>query len=285
MSAPGSIRLFTHRSATDTGDAVVKLLDAAHEAGVSVRAAGEEIEKHALQADRRIASVEADEGAGDTDVAVVLGGDGTILSALREFARTGVPVFAFNFGAIGFLATVDEFDEGLELLLSGGYESEAMPALTITTEAGGADAAGDVSLHRRPGLRVAELGYAVDGEPLGRVRCDGLVASTPAGSTGYNLANGGPLLAWGVEGFVISFIAPHSLTARPVVAAPDGVLTIENGSAHEAVDITTDGRPAGELEPGERLDVRFERDVFRLALTPGSNFYHRVREKFGRIAY
>src|SRR5439155_625219 len=98
-------------------------------------------------------------------------------------------------------------------------------------------------------------GVAVDGSDeiegidLGSVRCDGLVLATPAGSTGYNLANGGPVLAWGVEGYVISFIAPHSLTARPMVAAPNDSIVIHNRSVDEAVDIAVDGRPAGTLEP------------------------------------
>ncbi len=96
-----------------------------------------------------------------------------------------------------------------------------MPALTITTEAGVRTPRGTSPCTAGRGTEWPSSDTAVDGEPLGQVRCDGLVASTPAGSTGYNLANGGPLLAWGVEGFVISFIAPHSLTARPLVAAPD----------------------------------------------------------------
>src|SRR3712207_9170575 len=88
-------------------------------------------------------------------------------------------------------------------------------------------------------MRVADLAYALAGEEIGRVRCDGLVVSTPAGSTGYNLANGGPVLAWGVEGHVVSFIAPHSLAARPLVVAPDDELILRNTS-HDPVDVMTD---------------------------------------------
>ncbi|CAN5203089.1 hypothetical protein BH18CHL2_BH18CHL2_13510 [soil metagenome] len=218
---------------------------------------------------------------------MVLGGDGTILRALRTFAGRDVPTFAFNFGAIGFLATVDHdgFDDGLRRVVSGDFEVVSMPALVIDTGDGPRRAAGDVSFHRRPEGRVAELAYSVEDEQLGKVRCDGLVASTPVGSTGYNLANGGPLLAWGVEGFVVSFIAPHSLTARGVVVAPDSPLKVLNCSEREAVDVTTDGRTVCALEPGDGLEVRFEHDMIRLAQTPGSTFYRRLREKFGRIAY
>ncbi len=109
----------------------------------------------------------------------------------------------------------------------------------------------DVAIHRKVGERVAEIAYVLDGEELGSVRCDGLVVATPAGSTGYNLANGGPVMAWGVEGFVVSFIAPHSLTARTLVAAPNDRLEIHNRS-REALDVSVDGRPVCEIAPGAR---------------------------------
>ena len=91
------------------------------------------------------------------------------------------------------------------------------------------------------------------------MRCDGLVVSTPQGSTGYNLANGGPVLAWGVRGFVVSFIAPHSLTARSLVVAPDDLMTINNRSRDEPVEVHVDGRPVLELAPGEDIHVEFAR--------------------------
>jgi NAD+ kinase len=142
----------------------------------------------------------------------------------------------------------------------------------------------DISVHRKPGFRVAELAYALAGEEIGRVRCDGLVVSTPQGSTGYNLANGGPVLAWGVAGFVVSFIAPHSLTARSLVVAPDDLLTVNNRSRDEPVEVHADGRPVVELGPGEDLHVEFARATAVLAQLPGASFYHRLRERFGRLA-
>ena len=115
------------------------------------------------------------------------------------------------------------------------------------------------------------------------MRCDGLVIATPAGSTGYNLANGGPVLAWGVEGFVVSFIAPHSLTARALVVAPGDLLSVHNRSQDE-VEISLDGRPGGTLDPGEAIAASFLREAADLAQVPGSSFYRRLREKFGRLA-
>src|SRR4029077_20283455 len=126
-----------------------------------------------------------------------------------------------------------------------------------------------------------DLQYSVGDDEIGRVRCDGLVVATPAGSTGYNLANGGPVMAWGVEGFVVSFIAPHSLTARALVVAPNDVLTVGNCSRDEPVDVVVDGRPVCVLEPDEQLKARFSEGQGHLAQLAGSNFYNRLREKFG----
>jgi NAD+ kinase len=139
-----------------------------------------------------------------------------------------------------------------------------------------------VAIHRKVGERVADLSYALEGEEIGSVRCDGLVVATPAGSTGYNLANGGPVMAWGVEGFVVSFIAPHSLTARALVAAPGDRLTIHNRSK-EPLDVAVDGRPAGEIAAGATIEASFIHEVGTIALLPGSSFYRRLREKFGRL--
>ena len=162
----------------------------------------------------------------DVEMVLVLGGDGTILRALRRYAGTGVPVFAINFGEVGFLATLDreDLDDAFRRAVNGDFELLHLPALELDAPRGPASssnvelAINDVSFHRKVGERVAELAYVLNGEEVGSVRCDGLVVATPAGSTGYNLANGGPLLAWGVAGFVVSFIAPHTLTAR----APGG---------------------------------------------------------------
>lgn len=285
MSAPRRATLFTHTLIDDTHDAVVRLLDAFVEAGVEVLVPPEEAVKHSVQErDGLLLDAGPEE---ETDVAVVLGGDGTILTALRATAARRTPVFAFNYGAIGFLSTVERdcLDEGIERLLAGRYEVLEMPALAVDLDGECRIGVNDISLHRRTNSRVAELGYSVRGDQLGKVRCDGLVAATPVGSTGYNLANGGPILAWGVEGYVVSFIAPHTLTARALVVAPDDVLTIENLSSREPVDVTTDNRPVAELAPGASVEVRFLHDQVHLAQREGAHFYHRIREKFGRLAY
>jgi NAD+ kinase len=196
-----------------------------------------------------------------------------------------VPVFAFNYGTIGFLAAVERerLAEGLRRAFAGEFEVIAMPGLE-TTFGDDSLALNDVSLIRRPHSRVAELSYRLGGKEVGHVRCDGLVAATPAGSTGYNLANQGPILAWGVEGYVVSFIAPHTLTARALVVAPDDVLSVTNAAGREAVDVALDGEHIGELASGAEMEIRFRDAIGRLAQLQGANFYRRVREKFGRLA-
>lgn len=220
------------------------------------------------------------------DVCIVIGGDGSILRSLRTFAHTGIPTFGFNFGTIGFLTTVEkeELDSGIRQALKGEYEVLALPALRLRY--GDLDFYGvnDISFNRTRDARVAEVAYSLAGEQVGRVRCDGVVAATPAGSTGYNLANNGPILAWGVEGFVVSFISPHTLTARALVAAPSDQLGVTNKGRLDPLEIIVDGLMVGTLPVGETATISFEDDVASLAQIPGSNFYHRFRDKFGKLA-
>ncbi len=282
MSRVASV--LTHRRAADTEAALGALVAAARRAGVTLRFDVEETRKHGLEAADHV-DVDAALSP-DVDLCVVMGGDGTILTALRAYANTGVPVFAVNFGEVGFLATLDPdgLDEDFDRAFSGDFETLELPGITVGRNSGSWTAMNDMSVHRKPGFRVADLAYALAGEEIGRVRCDGLVVSTPQGSTGYNLANGGPVLAWGVAGFVVSFIAPHSLTARSLVVAPDDLLTIANRSPDEPVEVHVDGRPVVELQPGEDIHVEFARVTAMLAQLPGASFYHRLRERFGRLA-
>jgi NAD+ kinase len=278
-----AIVLLTHTHPEQTADAVRDAVAAAEAAGCRVLAEQEEIDKHRDAA----AGIEAiAELPGEADACLVLGGDGTILKALRACARRDVPVFGINFGTVGFLAAVEreELGTGLQSLFAGGFEILGMPGLEASVDTSTPMALNDVSLIRRPHGRVAELSYRLGGREVGHVRCDGLVAATPAGSTGYNLANQGPILAWGVEGYVVSFIAPHTLTARPLVVAPHDVLSIGNAPDRDPVDVVLDGEYVGELASGAEMHVGFRDGVSQLAQLPGANFYRRIREKFGRLA-
>jgi NAD+ kinase len=277
--------VLTHRRVADTATALRELTASARRAGVGLRFNEDETRKHGLTPAN---GIEVDSTALDeADLCIVMGGDGTILTALRHYAGTGVPVFAVNFGEVGFLATVDPEDglaQNFDRAFAGDFETLELPTISVGRPEGSWTAMNDISVHRKPGHRVADLAYGLAGEEIGRVRCDGLVVATPQGSTGYNLANGGPVMAWGVEGYVVSFVAPHSLTARALVIAPDDLLTINNASREEPVEVHVDGRPTCELPPGEDLHVEFGQLHGTLAQLPGASFYHRLRERFGRLA-
>ena len=315
--AARTVTVLSHTRPAQTGPALRALMAAAEREGVTLRFDADETRKYEL-VPREGLELDAPL-SDDVELCVVLGGDGTILRGLRRYAGTSVPVYAVNYGQVGFLATVDpeDHDDDLEgafgRALAGDFEVLTLPALALETPDGPQAAINDLSIHRRSGKRVAELSYAIDGEEAGSVRCDGLVIATPAGSTGYNLANGvghedvasvrcdglvisspagstgynlangGPVMAWGVEGFVVSFIAPHSLTARALVVAPGDLLSVHNRSQDE-VDISLDGRPGGTLDPGEAIAASFLREAADLAQVPGSSFYRRMRQKFGRLA-
>jgi NAD+ kinase len=276
--------VFTHRRPDETRDALAEVIEVARENGWTLRFAPEETRKHGLApADGLVLDAPV---AREVDLCIALGGDGTILHGLRAYADTGVPVFGINFGEVGFLATIDPdgIGAGVGRALRGEFDVLKLPGIEVSAGEQTWLAMNDVSFHRQQGLRVADLAFDVDGEEVGRVRCDGLVIATPAGSTGYNLANGGPVMAWGVEGLAVSFIAPHSLTARALVVAPQDPIAVRSRSREEPVDVSVDGRPVCELAPGGRVTARFRDGVGSLAQTPGASFYHRLREKFGRLA-
>jgi NAD+ kinase len=276
--------VFTHRRPVETRSALTQLREAAQRAGWTLRFSPEETAKHRLApAPGLVLDAPVERVA---DLCVVLGGDGTILHALRVYARTGVPVFAVNFGEVGFLATIDpvEIVAGFARAFRGDYDVLMLPGVEVSANGETWLAMNDVSFHRQQGLRVADLSFDVGHEEVGRVRCDGLVIATPAGSTGYNLANGGPVMAWGVEGLAVSFIAPHSLTARALVVAPRDPIRVRNRSLEEPVEVNVDGRPVCELAPGAEVTASFRDGIGALAQMHDASFYHRLREKFGRLA-
>lgn len=284
MSAGGVVTVMTHSHSQDVAPALTRLIETAHANGVVLHFDADEARKHGLCAGDGI--VVGGEPAEGVRLCVVLGGDGTILAALRRYARSAVPVFAVNFGEVGFLATIEPQElevYGFERALAGDFEELRLPAIRVDTSAGRLTAINDVSFQRLVGGRVAQLAYGVEGEEVGSVRCDGLVICTAAGSTGYNLANGGPVMAWGLEGLGVSFIAPHSLTARALVVAPRDALGVSN-RGRDAVDVSLDGRLACQIQPGDELHARFESDAARLAQLPGWSFYGRLRTKFGRLS-
>ncbi len=276
----------SHSDPGDTAAALTAVRTAAEAAGCKLLAPAEEFEKHGPAADG-IEKLEGDAAEAAVDLCLALGGDGTILRSLRHYSGHRVPVFGINYGTTGFLAAAEaiELEQALDRAFAGDFELIELPGLEARLPGGSLVGFNDVSFTRRPHSRIADLSYRLGGREVGHVRCDGLVAATPVGSTGYNLANGGPILAWGVEGYVVSFVAPHTLTARALVAAPHDVLHVYNAGDRDSVDVAVDGVPAGELGPGVEIEVGFRNGLASLAQLEGETFYGRIRHKFGRLAH
>jgi len=266
--------VITHGRPETIGAALRRLQVVAAEAGVDLLFSEEEVEKHGL--------AEAGDGNGGADLAVVLGGDGTMLRALRRFLGTGVPVLGVNFGRVGFLTGVeaDSLEDGLRRAFAGEYRVVELPSLDARAGTGQWAAVNDVVVTSSSLGRMIELGWAVGGEDLGVLPCDGLICSTPSGSTAYNLSNGGPVLVWGLEAMAVTFVAPHSLHARPLVVPRGPELEVANRTLDVSATVLVDGHVVHELPPGGQVTMRLGEQHSMLATLPESTFFSRYRRVF-----
>jgi NAD+ kinase len=262
----------THGRPEMIGDGLDRLQRVAADSGVDLVYAEEEAEKHAVAVSRD----------GDVDVTVVLGGDGTMLRALRGSLQTGAPVVGVNFGSVGFLTSIPSADleGGLGRVFAGEYEVVALPTLEADVGSEQHVAVNDVVAASSVIGRMVHLAWSIGGEELGVLPCDGIICSTPSGSTAYNLSNGGPVLVWGIDAMTVTFIAPHALDARPLVVPRSRELTVENRTVDVPVTVLVDGRPAGELANGERVVVRLGNARSLLAVLPEATFFRRYRDTF-----
>ena len=229
------------------------------------------------------AGVELVDDAGEqADIAIVLGGDGTMLRALQRFLGTGVPVFGVNFGRVGFLTSVSEaeLESGIARAFAG--EHTVSDLTTVEVEAGGerAVAVNDVVATSSTLGRMVELEWLIGGESLGCVSCDGVICATPAGSTAYNLSNGGPVLAWGLDAMAVTFVSPHSLHVRPLVVPRSRGVEIWNRTPDVGVTVLVDGHRFAEFGADERVAVRLGDRPALLAMLPEATFFRRYRETF-----
>lgn len=264
----------THGQPQTIGPALARLSTVAREAGVRLLMSPDEAEKHGLPPEN---------GDGtDVDIAVVLGGDGTMLRALARFLGTGVPVVGVNFGRVGFLASIprDELEAGLARVFAGEYRVEELPTLDVEVGDERHVAVNDLVVASAVVGRMTRLEWAVGGEALGRLGCDGVVCSTPSGSTGYNFSNGGPVLVWGLDAMAVTFVAPHSLNARPLVV-PRGVeLIVWNRTPDVHATVIVDGHNVGDVAPGGRAVARLGAQVSLLATLPEVTFFRRYGRTF-----
>ncbi len=227
------------------------------------------------------AGVEISDGD-DVDLAVVLGGDGTMLRALHRFLGSPVPVIGVNFGRVGFLSAMgpDGMEAGLARALAGERRVVALPTLDVDVDGVAGVAINDVVCATSSIGRMVELAWTIGGEDLGVQPCDGVICASSTGSTAYNLSSGGPVLVWGLDAMAVTFVSPHSLHARPLVVPRGLDLMVQNVTRDAPARVIADGMVIGDLPPGGRATVRLGERRSLLALLPEMTFFHRYRETF-----
>jgi NAD+ kinase len=219
----------------------------------------------------------------------VLGGDGAILRAARQMGYRQRPVLGVNLGRLGFLAdlTSDELREHFPRIMQNGYRvTEHLMFEAWLDLPGAADAPprpslglNEIAIQTGPPFHMLELELIIDGEPAARYNGDGLIVSTPVGSTAHSLSAGGPILAQELAAFVLTPICPHGLSSRPVVESADKVYTIVVQRASSEAQLVIDGQEHFPLPVGARVTVRRAPVVFRLARVAGRSFYKTLRDK------
>ena len=226
----------------------------------------------------------ADIGA-KADLVVVLGGDGSMLSAARLLAPTGVPLIGVNQGRLGFLTDIAlrGMIEQMGKVLAGQYQVEPRTMLEAAVHRDGSTpfstlALNDVVVNKGATGRLIEILVNIDGEFVYDLRADGLIVATPTGSTAYALSANGPILKPGVPGLALVPISPHTLSNRPIAVSDDCAIEIAIRQAADAL-LHFDGQPSFELKTGDRVLVRRSAHVVRLVHPPGYSYYAMLREK------
>jgi NAD+ kinase len=267
--------VITHGKRGTIGPALERLESVARAADVELVLPADEAEKHGLEA--------PDDDVSAADLAVVLGGDGTMLRALKRFLGTDVPVIGVNFGRVGFLASIepDALAERLPHVFAGDYRVTALSTLEVETDGVRSPAVNDVVVLSSVRGRMVELAWALGGEALGVQACDGMICATPTGSTAYNLSNGGPVLVRGLDAMAVTFIAPHSLHARPMVVPRGLELEIRNETADVGVSVLVDGHSVAEVDDDVPIRIALGAERSLLAVVPEATFFRRYRDVFG----
>jgi NAD+ kinase len=259
MPSVERIAIMTHGKPATVGDAVARVRKVAEGDGITI----------------------VDDGD-NAELCVVLGGDGTMLRALKRFLGADVAVLGVNFGRVGFLTSIagDELEDGLGRAFAGEYQVVELP--TLVAEVGGerVTAVNDAVAGSSKIGRMIELGWSVGGEDLGVLACDGVIVSAPSGSTAYNLSNGGPVLVWGIDAMAVTFIAPHSLHARPLVVPRSAGVVVENRTPDVPVTMLVDGHEVAQLGHGESATITLGPERSRLATLPDVTFFRRYRQTF-----
>ena len=222
------------------------------------------------------------------DLAIVFGGDGSILHAAQQMGHRQLPIMAVNLGKVGFLADLSptELPDALRDFCAGKlevvehlmFECRVFRAGRLLHERLGLN---EVAVHAGPPFMVLHVDLYVDSELVTTYSCDGLIVSTPVGSTAHSLSAGGPILRKTLRAFVISPISPHTLTNRPVVDSADRVYELVVTKPAEATSVVVDGRVLCTLQAGDRVRLEPAAEQFKLVNAPGHSYYRTLREKLG----
>ncbi|MEN2742877.1 NAD kinase [Microbacterium sp. X-17] len=286
-----NILVVAHAHRAETVEAAQRVLTALQDAGARPVLAGEDIDElvTVLPQCASIAVLGRDVAVADIELAIVLGGDGTILRA-AELVREGTaPVLGINMGHVGFLAEIerDDMDEAVRRAIDRDYRVEERLALSVRLkdEAGAVVyetwALNEATVEKASRERMLEVVIEIDGRPLSTFGCDGIVVSTPTGSTAYNFSGGGPVIWPTVEAMAVVPLAAHALFAHPLVVGPETSVAIEVLRRTNGTGILwCDGRRSHELPPGARVVVRRSDRPVRLARLHPAAFTDRLVRKF-----
>lgn len=233
-----------------------------------------------------VESMPRDDMAKAVDAIVVLGGDGTLLSVARTAAPYKTPILGVNLGTLGFLTEVPrkQFAEAIEHVASGRYRIVERMMLRCRLlrnkkEIDVRDVLNDVVINKSAIARILDLGLYVQNQLVQLYQSDGLIVSTPTGSTAYSLAAGGPIVSPAVDAMVVTPICPHSLINRPLVVSSRMALTVELKTKAQSVFLTLDGQEGYSLEYGDRVEIKKSRHKTRLIRAFGRNHYDVLRDK------
>lgn len=253
-----------------------------------VRLLTEEATELGIPAGSRTEVVAEDVASAGCELAVVIGGDGTILRAAEITRETGTPVLGINLGHVGFLAEAEseDLDATIDAIVERRYTAEDRLTIDVRVYQGkelvsATWALNEASVEKAARQRMLEVVVEIDGRPLSRWGCDGVVCATPTGSTAYNFSAGGPVVWPGVEALLMVPISAHALFARPMVVAPDSVLAVEVLAQTQGAGVLwCDGRRTVELPPGARIEVRRGSKPVRLVRLHQAPFTDRLVAKF-----
>ncbi len=222
------------------------------------------------------------------DLAIVFGGDGSLLRAAKQLAAHPIPILGINLGKLGFLADIqpNQLDHALSSIAQGHFEIVDHILLACSVWEGERViaeqiAVNEVAILGGPPHRIQQIDLYVDGRLAASYPCDGLILSTPVGSTAHNLSAGGPIVRRDLSAVVISAISPHTLTVRPVVDSADRVYELVASQADASTSVVVDGRIIAELNAQRRVRVSKANTVFRMIQIAGHDYYQTLRQKLG----